>query len=103
MYLPIPIWLVYLFLCIASFSPIASYWPGWWKAYYGALLTCWVVASVAAMRRVAHQERRTKRRFLRQLLEDRAAETEPAEADTDAAVRRLRLAPTSTVGHGTKT
>jgi hypothetical protein len=48
MYLPIPIWLVFLLLCIASFAPVVSRWPGWWMAYYGALLLCWVLVSAKA-------------------------------------------------------
>jgi hypothetical protein len=84
MYLPIPIPLMFLFLAIASFAPIASYWPGWWIAYYGALLMCWVVASVAGMRREAQEERKAKLELARRLRRFRDATTEAAKTDADA-------------------
>lgn len=85
MYLPIPTWLVFLFLCIASFAPFASRRPGWWMAYHGALLVCWVLVSVAAMRRVARADRKAKRKVARMLRELRDPENaEAAETDADA-------------------
>jgi membrane protein implicated in regulation of membrane protease activity len=91
MYLPIPTPLVFLFLGIASFAPTASYWPGWWMAYDGALLVCWVVASVAAMRRVAQEERRAKRKLVKKLRQHRDRLIETPEMDVDL---RPNLRPT---------
>jgi hypothetical protein len=91
MYLPIPTPLVFLFLGIASFAPTASHWPGWWVAYYGALLVCWVVASVAAMRRVAQEERRAKRKLVKKLRQHRDRLIETPEMDADL---RPKLRPT---------
>jgi len=85
MSLPIPIWLAFLLLCIASLAPVMSRWPGWWMAYYGALLMCWALVSVVAMRRVAREDRQTKvelARLLRQLRDLKRAEA--AETGTDA-------------------
>jgi hypothetical protein len=65
MYLMIPTPLLFLFLAVSSFAPIASSWPGWWTAYYGALMACWVVIVVAAMRR---EQRKLK--FLATLRQD---------------------------------
>jgi hypothetical protein len=84
MKLPIPIWLAFLLLCVASFAPVASRWPDWWMAYYGALLVCWALMSVVAMRRVAREDRETKvelARVLRQLRDLKRAEA--AETATD--------------------
>jgi hypothetical protein len=84
MYLPIPTWLVFLFLGIASFEPVVSVRPGWWVPYYGALLVCWVLVSVAAKRRVAREDRKAKRklaRMLRQLLDAKNAEAAATDAD----------------------
>jgi hypothetical protein len=83
MYLKIPTWLAFLFLCIASFAPVASAWRGWWVVYYGALLACWILVSVAAMRGVARDERKAKRKLdrMRQRLRD---VTGPAPVDTGA-------------------
>jgi membrane protein implicated in regulation of membrane protease activity len=84
MYLPIPTWLVFLFLWIASFAPIASRWPGWWMAYHGALLMCWVLVSVAALRRIAREDREAKRELDRMLRQFRDAKnTQVAETDVD--------------------
>ena len=91
MKLTIPTWLVFLFLGIASFAPVVSLRPRWWAPYYGALLVCWVVVSVAAMRLVAGEDRKTKRkraRMLRQLRDAKNAEA----AETDAAAVRHALA-----------
>jgi hypothetical protein len=85
MKLTIPTWLVFLFLSIASFAPVVSRWPGWWMAYYGALLVCWVLVSVAAMRRVAREERKAKRKLARMLRQLRDAKrAEAAETDAEA-------------------
>jgi hypothetical protein len=90
MYLPIPTWLVFLFLCIASFAPFASPRPGWWMAYHGALLVCWVLVSVAAMRRVAREDRKAKRKLVRMLRQLGDAENaEAAEPDADAVRHEL--------------
>ena len=97
MYLSIPTWLVFLFLGIASFAPVVSLRPRWWALYYGALLVCWALVSVAASRRMARQERRARRKFVRTLRKSRDAE--PA---ADASRRRLRVSPTSAAS-GTKT
>ena len=67
MKLTIPTWLVFLFLGIASFAPVVSVRPGWWVPYYGALLVCWVLVSVAAKRRVAREDRKAKRKLVRML------------------------------------
>jgi uncharacterized membrane protein len=82
MKLRIPTWLVFLFLGIASFAPLLSRWPGWWMAYYGALLVCWVLVAVAAMRQVVREERKARRKLARtlRLLRDARA-TEVAETD----------------------
>src|SRR6266508_2687464 len=92
MYLPIPTWLVFLFLCIASFAPFASRRPGWWMAYHGALLVCWVLVSVAAMRRVARADRKAKRKVARMLREPEnavAAETDSFVVHTATTEKRL--------------
>ena len=66
MKLKIPTWLMLLFLGIASFAPVVSLRPGWWVPYYyGALLVCWVLVSVATMRRVAREDRKAKRQLAR--------------------------------------
>jgi hypothetical protein len=58
----IPTWLMFLFLGIASFAPLVRLRPGrWMPYYYGTLLVCWVLVSVAAMRRVAREDRKAKR------------------------------------------
>jgi hypothetical protein len=86
--LKIPTWLMFLFLGIASFAPVVSLRPGWWVPYYyGALLVCWVVVSVAAMRRVAREDRKAKHqlaRMLRQLRDPKEA----GAAETDIIVAR---------------
>ena len=85
MKLKIPTWLMFLFLGIASFAPVVSLRPGWWvRYYYGALLVCWVLVAVAAMRRVAREDRKAKRqlvRMLRQLRDAKNAEAEETDAD----------------------
>src|SRR5262245_22658559 len=50
MHLPIPTWLLFLFLGIASFAPLASRTSGWLVAYYIALFACWIVVVIAAVR-----------------------------------------------------
>jgi hypothetical protein len=85
MKLTIPTWLVFLFLGIASFAPVVSRRPGWWIAYYSALLVCWVLVSVAAAQRVVREERKAKRkaaRMLRAIRDTRAGTA--AESDADA-------------------
>ena len=84
----IPTWLMFLFLGIASFAPVVSLRPGWWVPYYyGALLVCWVVVSVAAMRRVAREDRKAKRQPARMLRQLRDAK-EAGAAETDIIVAR---------------
>jgi hypothetical protein len=86
--LKIPTWLMFLFLGIASFAPVVSLRPGWWVPYYyGALLVCWVVVSVAAMRRVAREDRKAKRQLARMLRQLRDAK-EAGAAETDIIVAR---------------
>jgi hypothetical protein len=81
----IPTWLMFLFLGIASLGPHVSLLPRWWIAYYGALLVCWVLMSVADMRRAAREERQTQRNLARILRQFRAVpETAAAERDADA-------------------
>jgi hypothetical protein len=88
MKLKIPTWLMFLFLGIASFAPVVSLRPGWWVPYYyGALLVCWVVVSVAAMRRVAREDRKAKRQLARMLRQLRDAK-EAGAAETDIIVAR---------------
>jgi hypothetical protein len=71
MYLMIPTPLLFLFLAVSSFAPIASSWAGWWTAYYGALMACWIAIVVAAMRR---EQRKLK--FLAALRQDSDAGSE---------------------------
>jgi hypothetical protein len=47
----LPTWLVFAFLTVSAFAPVAGRWSGWWIVYYGALLICWVFVSGAAKRR----------------------------------------------------
>ena len=76
---------MFLFLSIASLGPHVSLWSRWWIAYYGALLVCWVLISVADMRRAVREERQAQRDLARVLRQFRAApETEAAERDADA-------------------
>jgi hypothetical protein len=48
-----PTWLMFFYLGIASFAPVAaSVRAGWWMPYYyGALLMWWVLVSIAVVRR----------------------------------------------------
>jgi membrane protein implicated in regulation of membrane protease activity len=78
MKLTIPTWLVFLFLGIASFAPIVSLRPRWWAPYYGAMLVCWVLVSVAAMRRVARRDQKPKRKLARMLRQLRDAKNADA-------------------------
>jgi hypothetical protein len=80
MYWPIPTWLLFLFLCIAAFAPIWSRWPGWWMWYYGVLLLCWILMSVAAIRRVG-REYRNAQHTTRPLRDANNAEAVETEAD----------------------
>jgi hypothetical protein len=76
---------MFLFLSIAALGPPVSLWPRWWIAYYGALLVCWVLMSVADMRRAAREERQTQRNLAGMLRQVRTVpETEAAERDADA-------------------
>jgi len=85
MKLTIPTWLLFLVLGIASFAPVVSLRPRWWAPYYGALLVCWVLVSVAAMRQVAREDRKAKRKLARMLRQLRDAENaEAVETDVDA-------------------
>ena len=78
MQLTISTWLVFLFLGIASFAPVVSLRPRWWAPYYGAMLVCWIVVSVAAMRLVARKDRKPKRRLARMLRQLRDAKNADA-------------------------
>jgi hypothetical protein len=81
----VPTWLMFLFLSIAALGPHVSLWPRWWIAYYGALLVCWVLMSVADMRRAVREERQAQGNLARTLRQFRAVpETEAAERDADA-------------------
>jgi hypothetical protein len=64
MYLPIPTSLLILFLCVAALAPLGSGWPRWWMPYYGALLVCWILMMIAAMRRLAREDRQSVQRLL---------------------------------------
>jgi hypothetical protein len=56
MHLPIPTWLLFLFLGIAAFAPLASRTPGrWLVAYYISLFACWIVVSIAAVRQLVRE------------------------------------------------
>jgi hypothetical protein len=59
--------------------------------YYGALLVCWVLVSVGAMRRVARDERKAKRQLARMLRQLRDAK-KAAPAETDASGVRHAIA-----------
>ena len=83
MKLTIPTWLAFLFLGIASFAPVVSLRAGWWMPYYGALLVCWVLTSIAAIRGVARKERRARRRLAHALRRLGAANGEAAEMNAD--------------------
>ena len=76
----IPTWLVFLFLGIASFAPMVNVQLRWWVPYYGALLMCWVLVSVAVIRRMAREDQKAERSLtrLRRPLPD-VKNTEPAE------------------------
>jgi hypothetical protein len=94
MHLTIPTWLAFLFLCVASFAPVASHWPGWWMIYYGALLACWILVSVAALRRVARDERKAQLKLdrLRRRLRDMTGSA-PVEPVDDSVRQPLVEAP----------
>jgi hypothetical protein len=64
MYLLIPTWLIFLFLVVASFAPLVSVRPTWWMPYYGALLVCWIVAAITALRQAEDEERAANQRLL---------------------------------------
>jgi type IV secretory pathway TrbD component len=61
MKLTIPTWLVFFFLGIASFAPMVNVQRRSWVPYYGALLMCWVLVSVAVMRRMAREDQKVER------------------------------------------
>jgi hypothetical protein len=83
--LKIPTWLMFLFIGIASFAPVVSLRPGWWMPYYGALLVCWVLVVAAAMRRLAREDRKAKRKLARRLRQLRDAKNaQAAEMDVEA-------------------
>ena len=76
---------MFLLLGIASLGPHVSLWPRGWIAYYGALLVCWVLMSVADMRRAVREERQAQHNLARTLRQFRAVpETDAAETDADA-------------------
>jgi hypothetical protein len=90
MNLTIPTWLAFLFLAVAAFAPLVSFSRRWWIPYYGALMVCWVLVSVAAMRRLARQERKAKRKIARMMRQLRdVGNAEVVETAVDAAPRRL--------------
>jgi hypothetical protein len=99
--LTIPTWLVFLFLGIASFAPMVSVQPRWWVPYYGALLLCWVLVSVAVIRRVARENRKAerslsrRRRPLRDVKNAEPAATSAAQArdplDAERGLSRVGL------------
>jgi hypothetical protein len=92
MYLPIPTWLVFAFLTVAAFAPVAGRWPGWWVVYYGALLVCWVLVSIAALRRAGRADRMRQRKLARLFRQHRNAEKARLEEAGATAVPRA-LAP----------
>jgi hypothetical protein len=65
--LRIPTWLIFVFLVVASFAPVVSLRPGWWLPYYGALMMCWVLVVVAALRQADQEDRAARLQFLRTL------------------------------------
>jgi hypothetical protein len=87
MKLTIPTWLVFFFLGIASFAPIVNVRPRWWALYYGALLMCWVLVSVAAMCRMAREDQNPERRLARVRRQPRDAKNAEL-AETGAAPSR---------------
>jgi hypothetical protein len=90
MKLTIPTWLAFVFLGTASFAPVVSLRPAWWMLYYGALLTCWVLVSVAARRSVAREDRKGKRKLARVLRQVQATRNpEAAETGGDTVRRAL--------------
>jgi hypothetical protein len=77
---------MFLFIGIASFAPVVSLRPGWWMPYYGALLVCWVLVAVDAVR----EDRKAKRKLARMLRQLRDAKNaQGAEMDVDAFRRVL--------------
>ena len=96
MTLKIPTWLMFLFLVTASFAPVVSFRPGRWVPYYyGALLVCWVLVSVAAMRGVAREDQKAKRplaRTLRQLRDAKNAEAAGTRSHAPAEVQLIIVA-----------
>jgi hypothetical protein len=61
----LPTWLLFAFLTVSAFAPVAGRWRGWWVAYYGALLVSWVFVSVAAFRKAARAGRMRQRKLAR--------------------------------------
>ncbi len=80
----IPTWLILLFLGIASLGPHVSRWPRLWIAYYAALLACWVLMSIADMRRAIREERQARRDLAMTLREFRAVPQTEADTEADA-------------------
>jgi hypothetical protein len=88
----VPIWLMFLFLGIASFAPvIVGLRPGWWMLYYyGALLVWWALVSVAALRWTAREEQKAERQLVGPVPQLRdAKDAEAAEPRAEAARRAL--------------
>ena len=80
----IPMWLMFLFIGIASFAPVVSLRPAWWMSYYGALLVCWVLMAVAAVRQLGREDREAKRKLARMLRQFRDAKNaQTVEMDVD--------------------
>jgi hypothetical protein len=61
----LPTWLLFAFLTVSAFAPVAGRWRGWWVVYYGALLVCWALVSVAAFRKAARADRMRQRKLAR--------------------------------------
>jgi hypothetical protein len=61
----LPTWLLFAFLTVSAFAPVAGRWRGWWLVYYGALLVCWIFVSVAAVRKAARAGRMRQRKLAR--------------------------------------
>jgi hypothetical protein len=89
MYLPIRTWLVFLFLSIAAFAPLAGERPDWLIAYYVALFACWIVTAILAVYRLATDDRSTPaERMLRHLRSAAGARTDPADPQPGVRLRR---------------
>jgi threonine/homoserine/homoserine lactone efflux protein len=75
----LPTWLVFAFLTVSAFAPVAGRWSGWWIVYYGALLICWVFVSGAAFRKAARARRMRQRKLARLFRQHRDEERSQLE------------------------